>query len=309
MNCDWVKQNLALFVYDELADDERYELERHVGRCPECAAELEGTRGLRAAMSQLERSEPSPSMLAAARIRLDEALQDAEPASRWSRFTWDLAGWLRQARLAPALAMVIFMVGAASGVFTTYKLTGAERTIAGSPAPGPSEASIAAIRGILQEPGSDSVEIKYDVLQPRSAKGSVDDPAVQQLLLFAARSNFSSGVRMESVDLLTRSPEDDRVREALIYALRYDENPGVRLRALEGLEAWVKQDVRVRDAVLEALLNDSNPGVRTEAIRLLEPVRADGSVRQVLQQLAEQDENQYIRYESRYVLASTPEIH
>jgi hypothetical protein len=305
MNCEWVRQNLTLYVYDELADDERYELEQHVGRCRPCGEELEAARGLRATMSRLERPEPSPSLLAGARIRLDEALQEAKPASGWSRFTWDLAGWMRQARLAPALAAVIFLAGAASGVFTTYQLAAPR---GGSATGAPVQGSIAAIRGILQEPGSDNVEIKYDVLQPVSVRGSVSDPAVQQLLLFAARSNLSSGVRLDSVDLLTRNPQDDRVREALMFALRYDDNPGVRLRALEGLQAWVKEDVRVRDAVLDALLRDSNPGVRTEAIRLLEPVRADGSVRQVLQQVAEQDQNRFIRSESRYVLAST-EIH
>ncbi len=98
------------------------------------------------------------------------------------------------------------------------------------------------------------------------------------------------------------------MREALIYALRYDTNPGVRLKALEGLGTYVKDDVRVRDAVLEALMNDSNPGVRTQALHLLEPVRADSSVRVVLKKLAEGDQNQYIRSQARTMLAQLPEI-
>lgn len=113
---------------------------------------------------------------------------------------------------------------------------------------------------------------------------------------------------MDSVDLLTQKPNDTNVREALIYALRYDTNPGVRLKAIGGLAAYVKDDVRVRDAMLEALMNDSNPGIRTEALRLLEPVRADSSVRVVLQRLAENDQNQYIRSQARNVLAQLPEI-
>ena len=32
MNCDWVKQNVALYVYEELPDDQRHELERHIER-------------------------------------------------------------------------------------------------------------------------------------------------------------------------------------------------------------------------------------------------------------------------------------
>ena len=58
----------------------------------------------------------------------------------------------------------------------------------------------------------------------------MNDQRIQQLLLFAARNNYNSGVRMDSVDLLTQKPDVSQVRDALIYALRYDTNPGVRLK-------------------------------------------------------------------------------
>ena len=108
--------------------------------------------------------------------------------------------------------------------------------------------------------GSNQISIKYNTVSTQEAQGSLNDQRIQQLLLFAARNNYNSGVRMDSVDLLTQKPNDTHVREALMYALRYDSNPGVRLKAMEGLGAYVKGDVRVRDAVLEALVNDSNPG-------------------------------------------------
>ena len=113
---------------------------------------------------------------------------------------------------------------------------------------------------------------------------------------------------MDSVDLLTQEPNNTHVREALMYALRYDSNPGVRLKALDSLGAFVKSDPRVRDVVLEALIQDSNPGVRTDALRLLDPVRADSSVRSVLQELARSDQNQYIRSQARIMLAQLPEF-
>ena len=98
------------------------------------------------------------------------------------------------------------------------------------------------------------------------------------------------------------------MRETLTYSLRYDSNPGVRLQALEGLGPLVKDDIRVRNAVLEALLNDSNLGVRSGALHSLEPVKADGSVRMALQQLAKEDPSDYIRHESQQLLASTPNM-
>jgi HEAT repeats len=82
----------------------------------------------------------------------------------------------------------------------------------------------------------------------------------------------------------------------------------VRLKALNGLGNYVQSDPRVRDAVLEGLMNDSNPGLRIEALHLLEPVRADGSVRAALQRLAANDKNQYIKAQARNVLAQMPEF-
>jgi hypothetical protein len=55
-------------------------------------------------------------------------------------------------------------------------------------------------------------------------------------------------------------------------------------------------------------MSDANPGVRIEALRLLVPVRADGSVRIVLQHLAAKDENRYIRSQARTLVAQLPEM-
>src|SRR5207249_7006842 len=104
------------------------------------------------------------------------------------------------------------------------------------------ESSITGIQSISQEPGSNQINIKYDTVLTQEAQGSLNDQRIQQLLLFAARNNYNSGVRMDSVDLLTQSPDDSRVREALMYALQNDTNPGVRLKALDGLSSFVRQD-------------------------------------------------------------------
>jgi hypothetical protein len=94
----------------------------------------------------------------------------------------------------------------------------------------------------------------------------------------------------------------------LLYALRYDSNAGVRLKALDSLGPYVKDDVQVRDSILESLMSDANPGIRIEALRLLVPVRADSSVRIVLQRLATKDENRYIRSQARTLVAQLPEM-
>ena len=307
MKCEWVQENILLHIYNELPDDARYELEQHVARCGECAAELKATRQFHTAISQFPVDEPSPNLIAASRMRLQESLESAEQGGFWQRLVFDPGAWLRPIRLAPALAAAIFIVGFAGGIGATYQVMNGRNPVEPLAAP-PNESSITGIQSISQQPGSSQISIKYNTVSTQEAQGSLNDQRIQQLLLFATRNNYNSGVRMDSVDLLTQAPNDTRVREALLYALRYDSNPGVRLKAIEGLGSYVKNDVRVRDAVLEALVNDSNPGVRGQAIDLLEPVRADSSVRVVLQRLAENDQNQYIRSQARNVLAQTPEI-
>jgi hypothetical protein len=310
MKCEWVRENILLYVYNELADDARYELEQHLARCTDCTVELKATRQFHAALSQASVEEPSPNLVAASRMRLQEALETTEQGGFWQRLLFDPAAWLHQIQFSPALAAVIFIVGFAGGIGTTYKVvTGSGSTaIASGLATQPAESSVSGIRSISQQPGSGQISIKYDTVSTQEAQGSLNDQRIQQLLLFAARNNYNSGVRLDSVDLLTQKPNDIHVREALLYGLRYDSNPGVRLKALESLGPYVKDDVRVRDAVLEVLMNDSNPGLRTQALHLLEPCRADSSVRVVLQRLAENDHSQYIRSQARNLLAQLPEI-
>ena len=310
MNCDWVKSSVTLYIYDELADDARYELEQHIERCSACAGEVKSAQTFKAAMAALPQLDPTPNLLASSRMKLQEALEETPQATGWRRFVFDPTAWLRQVKFSPALAAVLLMVGFGAGAGTTYKIATANRpaNLANVPQQTPTEASIVGVRDITQQPGSNNVDIKYDVLVPKQAQGSINDPQIQQLLLTAAKTQNNTGVRMDSVDLLMKSSNDENVREALMYALRYDNNPGVRMKALEGLAPSVKDDVRVRNAILEAVMNDSNARVRTEAIELLKPVRGDGSVRQVLRHLATQDENQNVRKLSNSVLASMPQI-
>ena len=308
MNCDWVRENITLYLYGELADDARHEAEQHIARCQACAAELAEQQEFQAQMNALPVEEPSASFLAASRMRLQEALEQVQSASR----------------VVSAVRVRSHGMAAAGEVLARAgdgDLHGRLRRRAGGDvpvhAPRPvyparresSGASISGITSIEKDPATNNVKVQYDRVMPESVQGTVNDPKVQDMLLYAARSNENSGVRLNSVDALADKTDDPRVRETLTYALRYDSNPGVRLHALDGLGAYVKDDIRVRNAVLEALLNDSNLGVRSGALHSLEPVKTDSSVRMALQQLAKEDPSDYIRAESKRVLASMPTVY
>ena len=317
MKCEWVRENIVLQVYGELADDARHELEQHVARCADCAAELKAEQDFHALLEQDRAAEPllkdpSPNLLAASRMRLQEALETAKQGNFWSRLAFDPANWLLQMKFSPALAAAILIVGFVGGIGTMREISGWRTTdtarIIDTTKPVPTEASIASINSIVQDPGTNQVSIKYNTVSTQEAQGSLNDEKIQQLLLYAARNNYNSGVRVDSVDLLAQKSGDMQVREALMYTLQNDTNPGVRLKSLDALGNYVKNDTNVRDAVLRALVNDGNSGVRIEALRLIEPVKADGSVRGVLLALAAKDSSQYIKSQARTMLAQLPEI-
>lgn len=313
MKCEWVRENIVLHVYGELADDARHELEQHVARCADCAAELKAEQEFHALLSRDRAEDPSANLLAASRMRLQEALETAEQGKWWHRLAFDPANWLRQVRFSPALASAILILGFAGGIGTAYRVIPRGPQVPGIVASnnGPSgtpETSIAGIDSITPIPGTDQVTIKYNTLSAQERQGSLNNQEIQQLLLYAARNNYNSGVRVDSVDLLAQRSGDTQVREALIYALQNDTNPGVRLKSLTALGNYVKTDTNVRDAVLRALVNDDNSGVRIEALRLIEPVKADGSVRGVLMALAAKDQSTYIKSQARTMLAQLPEI-
>ena len=204
MKCDWVRQNILFYVYNELEDDARYEVEQHLGRCPECAIELKATRKFHATLSETV-AEPTPNLLAASRMRLQEALETTQQGGFLRRLILEPATWLRQVRMAPALAAVIFIVGFGGGIGATYNFLASGRggsgvlTSSAGPdgnqtATAPLESStIAGIRSVTQDPGSNQVSIKYDTVLTQEAQGSLNDQRIQQLLLFAARNNYNSG--------------------------------------------------------------------------------------------------------------------
>ena len=119
MNCEFAKDNVVLYLYDELPDDVRHEFEHHTASCNVCAAELRDVRALKGDVAAQSVLEPTPNLLAACRVRLSEALETTEPTPWWRR-TFDPVDWLQQMKFAPALASAILILGFFGGVLTTF---------------------------------------------------------------------------------------------------------------------------------------------------------------------------------------------
>ena len=77
MTCEWVRDNATLYVYDELADDARYEMERHLERCAGCREEVESARAFRTRESDRRVPDDTPGEVGSKRSALTEAGPDA----------------------------------------------------------------------------------------------------------------------------------------------------------------------------------------------------------------------------------------
>lgn len=324
MNCELAHERIVLAAYGELPDEQVHELDRHLAACTDCSQERQQLLALKTLATAYPVIEPDPNFVTRSRIRLEESL-DAIPPKRWfERFGQRVLNNFANLQAAPVAAVLLLIVGGGAGTLGGYEYAQARAAHAeGRVATAevdkldrgqatPVTAEVANISSIVRQPNSELVEVTYNQVVPQHIQGSLDDPAIRQLLMLASENASSQGVRDDSVGLLAaecragHSCQGEGIRDALMVALRYDKSEAVREKALEGLQPFVSEDMRVRDAVLEALLNDSDPRIRAAAISELEPVEADTGVRRVLSTVANSDNNPHIRTVSREVLSRAP---
>jgi len=323
MKCDTAQQNMILAGYGELHDEQMDGLEEHLAHCEDCRQEFAALKGFEAALAFHPMLEPSPNLLAQARLKLDEELDLIPPHGFLTRVRGLFFGALANMQSAPALTTLLLGVGFLGGNFTyRFQVAHAAKSTRPVILMDPTNGVIANVSGIEKTPNSEIVQVKYNRVVPETMEGSLDDPEIRKLLLMGLTAGTTVGVRENSVSLLAseckaghrcsgstdKGDEGDGIRSALLVSLRYDKSPAVRLKALAGLEPYVSEDQRVRDAVLETLMNDSSSNVRSAAIGLLQPVQSDSSVRQVLRTVSTQDENPYIRTASYQALQGAGDI-
>lgn len=320
MKCENAQQNIILAQYGELPDELQFPLEQHLGTCEDCRCELSALNALNEELALMPMAEPSPNLLAASRMRLDEALDSMPSRSISQRFFGNAFRWLGFLQGAPALATLLLGVGFLGGS-SVARYQAAH--VAQLPRPvilsNTANGAIASVSGIVQTPNSALVQVKYNRLVPETVQGSLDDPQIRQLLMLGTKLATNTDVHADSVALLanecragrncdTGGDGNNEIRSTLVSSLRYDKSSAVRLKALNGLQAYVAQDEHVRDAVLDALMHDKSADVRTQAISMLAPVEADSSVRQVLRTVSSQDINPAIRNASYQVLQGSADI-
>jgi len=277
---------LVFYVCDEVNDQERAAIERHLADCPACQAQLTEEREFQNAISSLphagEQLGAAGNLLSQCRSELAEKLDDLEHPTAKEKvpaFGW-LRGWmmLHPTWSAATLVLLGLVAGTQSSQWFSGRsdLVGQDQAVNVRPNARLTDDQLSrmAVAGINFTPspysGSKNVRVRLSAEQPIELNGNLDDSDVRSVLTFVVKSGerFDSGMRLDCLDALKARAEDLQVRAALLAAARKDQNPAVRLKALEELrDAGI--DSTVRQALLDSLQHDSNPGVRVEAVNLL----------------------------------------
>lgn len=314
--CPEFATQIILYAAEELEGAERDAFEEHLDQCRKCMAAVDAERQMLEVLSLQERPEPTPALLASCRNRLEDAIDEIDHRSLFTRWAESIfpAHWLALHPAASA-ALLIF-IGFSAGAFLPWR--GQQRTPspnamqqAGMMSPMLSEQELrsADVSGINWTPSNNNqpprIEVQLTTEKPITVQGTVDDTNVKKVLMYVLHNNqrFSPDVRINAVQLLRAQASDAQVQQALCQAARSDRNPGVRLMALEAL-GQSSPDAAAIQTMLNALVKDTNPGVRIAAMNSLGNFSSRGGLLSdpnavnTLRELMKNDPNKYIRLQS-----------
>ncbi len=303
MNCRECQENSTLFVYGELPAEQSAAYQSHLDECAGCRSETEKVRRLHTVLGQRPLREPSPELLFECRQALDEALDREEVGWHGLVRQWLIAFPLRP---APGLALALALMVFGFGLGWTLR-PGAGRLSSESPALDKASLAgadlenmrISGISRVAPDPKTGDVRITMDAERRMTLEGSLDDPRIRQVLVYAVKNYNNPGIRRDTLDALRMRLDNPSVREALLFALRNDRNAGVRLEALQAVQG-MECGEDVHRALLAAVDHDSNPGVRVAAVdALVDHVEAEGrdeAVEQEFKRLAASDQNACVRF-------------
>ena len=309
--CTGRKEEILLYLYDELSEQERVRLSAHIETCAACKALLEEEQALQAVLDCRRSVQPSQSFMEACRSSLRARLRQAVPERRsqiWTR----LSRWwtpLPALGLQAAVVLLVFVGGWIAGQ------RGGKQRLDISPAVEiatypPFQSSTTEPPQIVYldvrplDPQQGEVMLTFQSLSRHALTGTIQDEPIRQILTWAIEQDVNAGSKLQAIDLLGKRP-DEEVKRALVDALRNDGNPGVRLEAMNVLKTMV-DDEMVRRALLDALREDPNPGIRIEAIHAVAGFQ-DEPTRWTLQEVTQREQNEYVKTQAhRLLLQQTP---
>jgi hypothetical protein len=302
MNCQKLEENLPLLLYGDLSAWEQAACNEHLAGCANCRAAREKLEQFHEVLAHRPEVEVSAALLAEARMGLDEALERQQHG--W-RALWHSGLPLLHFQPASGFALALTLVLCGFGLGWGLRPHAAQLTSgvagvnnAGVAGPDLQNMRISGISRVAPDPQTGGVKITMDAERRVTLEGSLDDPKIQEVLVYAVKSYDNPGIRRDTLDALRSHVDNPNIRQALLFAMQHDPNAGVRLEAL-GAVCNISSSDDVHTALLESLEHDTNLGVRVAAVDALidhtEKEGCDAPTAQALEHLASSDSNPYVR--------------
>jgi len=242
MECKSLEENLALYVYDEMSADERAAADEHLAACQRCRLTLDEARRMRELLSERMLPEPTPELLVHCRQRLEEALDHEQLGWRGLLRDW-LPSFVSPQTSGAVAALTLLALGFSMGWMLRPRAvqmvpnvnSGANLASMPITSGDLGGARINSITQVAPDPQTGEVRITLNAERRVNLEGSLDDPRIQQVLLYAVKSYDNPGIRLDTLDALRKGSSNPSVQTALLYALEHDPNAGVRMEALKSV--------------------------------------------------------------------------
>lgn len=306
------EQQLLLYLFDELDDAERAEVEARVQQEPAYRAMLEDMRALREA-ARASVPEPSEEALSslnreiAHRIRVRSRAGDV-PSRFGARFFQRL--FRPPVLVRGAVVVLIFVLGFLLGSRSGHQraplgqdaLWEALLTETASPEarPGRMQPWLPDLERFSFDPGTGQLNVRYALVHEAHAEGTLEHHAVRQVVRWALLQSENATFRLRAIKAVdafvarghTLDPE---LLAALLRLVDIEDRPALRLHLLRAL-ALAASEPSVREVLMQVWQTENDAALRIEAFEAL--VRgADGqAAAPAFLELAKADSNVYIRH-------------
>lgn len=253
MQCENDKEQLTLYMNNQMTDAERVAFENHLATCTECRQELQASQKVWDLMGEIPVPEPARDMQVRFNAMLD--VYKAQTEERQSAMPGILQKLKQLFTLQPgfivAYSIALVIIGVGAGYFVSQK----SQPVTASATP------VDSLRAQVHE--------------------------MKEMVMLALLQNPSASERIRGVSYTSEiKGVNKNIIEALLTTLNNDPNTNVRLMTLDALTHFAN-DPAVREGLVQSIVEQDSPLVQSalaDAMLKLQEKRSVQPFRKLLQQ-------------------------
>ena len=261
MNCKDYREQFLLMLTDDLDQEQKNEIERHLEGCTDCRTEFEAARKVWELMGEIPQPEPSTAMHAGFDALLsnykEELIARRNPVNEWINMLHEY--WSLKARPRLAFSFLLIICGLAAGY-------------------------------LLHRPGETTSSYNRQI---ESLSSQISE--MKQVMMLSLLQDPSASQRIQAVSYTDDIKNvDTKVIDALFTTLNEDLNVNVRLATLEAL-AKLSGNPRVREGLVRSINSQESPIMQSAIADIMVQLQEKSSVQSLQKLLSKKDLNQMVK--------------